>query len=62
VNFSPGDTNAHLLTFTIPGASLQAGDTVLLALQRFGADSEDTLAGDVVINSNAVDYTGIASV
>jgi hypothetical protein len=60
VDFTPGDTNDHLLALTVPGASFQAGDGVIVALGRLGDDAGDTHTGFVLLDGVYGVYSSIS--
>jgi hypothetical protein len=60
INFVPGSGNVQQASATIPGAGLLAGDVVSISLQRLGDDPSDTDAGNIIVMSTYVVYTGLA--
>ena len=56
-NFTPGDTNSHLSTYTLTSGNFQAGDIIEFRWQRLGADAGDTLASFVKFEGGWIEYT-----
>ena len=60
-NYSPGDTNSQVRTYSISTATLAAGDYVRADFIRVGSDgATDTNTGFLAFDGMTVTYTGIA--
>jgi hypothetical protein len=61
IDFTPGDTNSHVTSITISGASFAAGDVISVQVSRLGSDGADTNTGSVAPDGHWFEYTGAAS-
>ena len=60
IDFTPVDTNSHLVSLTLTGATLAAGDIIVVVIDRNGDDAGDTETNQVFLDGHWVEYTGIA--
>ena len=59
IDFTPGDTNSHVLTLLVNGGSLAAGDTISVYINRLGGDTADTHTGAVAADGFWFAYFGL---
>lgn len=57
VNFTPGDTNSHLLSITLAAANFTIGDGIRVDMQRTGNDASDTMTASVDCDGAWFEYT-----
>ena len=60
IDFTAADVNAHLVSLTLAGATLAAGDVVVVVVDRLGDDAGDTETLPIFHDGHWVEYTGIA--